>query len=99
MSQSITYLVDESKYEFSYQDLKAQYKKFRSLSDPEFLQSLPDILHLSCMISFIKGLSAMETLSDKGIIHQLTHLLCKTDGPDVNLEVIRTKFNDSMQLA
>lgn len=96
---SITYLVDDSKYEFSYQDLKAHYKRFRALSDSEFLQNLPEILHLSCMISFIKGLSPMETLSDKGIIHQLTHLLCKTEGPDVNLEAIRTKFNEQMQLA
>lgn len=88
------YIVDEIKYEFSYSELQNLHEKFKNMSDDEFMQNLPAILHFACYAAWIKELPRNTTLSDKGIIHRLVHLLHIPKEED--LDKTRTLFNDML---
>lgn len=92
------YLVDNKKYSLSYTDLKEKYNLFSKLSLSEFLDRLPEVLHLTCIISYLKEVPSYNTLSDTGLIHELVHLLDITDEPLVDAEKIRQKFINEMKL-
>src|SRR5690606_23944316 len=47
----IHYLVDDMKYSFNYQELKARYLQVVNYSDEQFMDNLPEIAHLACIIS------------------------------------------------
>ena len=51
---------------------------YARLSDREFLQRLPEILHTVSFLSLValnsKRLTPFDILGDEGIIHELTHL-------------------------
>ena len=74
---SIEYLSDGSKFSLSYSDLKEHYLNICEMSDSEFLENLPDALHLACFICFLKEIPTYVCLTDKGIVHELVHLLKK----------------------
>lgn len=92
------YIVDGSKYNLSYSDLKEKYTNISELSLDKFLLILPEVLHLTCIISFLKEIPSYITLSDKGLIHELIHLLHIGDEPLVDAEKIRQQFIDEMKL-
>lgn len=68
------------------------------MSDSEFLENLPDALHLACFICFLKEIPTYVCLTDKGIIHELVHLL-KENGTTTSLKEIRELFKITLALA
>ncbi len=92
---SIEYLVDGNKFSFSYQEMKRLYLEFSTITDKEFMNRLPDILHFAVYAAWIKEIPSDICLSDKGIIHQLTHLLTTND-PIIDLQEIRNLFNNQL---
>lgn len=92
------YLVEGTKYNLSYSDLKERYINISELSLDRFLLILPEVLHLTCIISYLKEVPSYVTLSDEGLIHQLVHLLHIGDEPLIDAEKIRQQFIDDMKL-
>lgn len=103
MSTSIEYLVGEGhharKYSFNYQELKEHYLRIVNYTDDEFMANLPEIAHLSCFVSYLKGLSVGETLADDGIIHELIHLMHIGKTSEFDLKEIRELFKNTIKLA
>lgn len=92
------YLVEGKKYNLSYADLKEKYTNISELPLDRFLLNLPEVLHLTCIISFLKEVPCYNTLCDTGLIHELVHLLHIGDEPLVDAEKIRQKFITEMKL-
>lgn len=95
---SIEYLSEGTKFSLSYQDLREHYLNFCDMSDSDFLNNLPDALHLACVICFLKETPTYVCLTDKGIIHELVHLL-KEDGTTTSLQEIRDLFKLTLCLS
>lgn len=95
--QVVQFNGDTSHYSLSYRDLREQHTRIVGLSDEEFLSSLPDALHLACVISYLKELGSEATVGDAGIIHELVHLL--TLPQDSDLAEIRRQFREVLALA
>lgn len=98
--RKVEYIVEGSKYSLSYQDLVSDYWRFRGMTDAEFISSANEIVHFACVVGYLKELPASCVLSDKGIIHQLIHLLNHDthDGAKNEIEQIREVFNSVCQL-
>lgn len=88
----IHYTVGGTTYSFNYQELKAEYDNVVNLTDESFMKYLPQIAHLACVVAYFKGLGSSATISDKGIIHELIHLMTDPDEPTNDLAEIRNKF-------
>ena len=95
---SIEYLSEGTKFSLSYQALREHYLNFCDMSDSDFLNNLPDALHLACVICFLKETPTYVCLTDKGIIHELVHLL-KEDGTTTSLQEIRDLFKLTLCLS
>lgn len=95
------YVIDGSTYSFSYDALREDYHRFKNMSDAEFAASVIDALHFACFVSHLKDFPACVVLSDKGVIHQLVHLLAKDTQSLVFQELveIRETFNKVLELA
>lgn len=94
----IEYLSEGTKFSLSYQELREHYLNFCDMSDDEFLEKIPDALHLACIICFLKEIPTYICLTDKGIIHELVHLL-KENGTTTSLEEIRDSFKQTLSLS
>lgn len=94
----IEYLSEETKFSLSYQELREYYLKFCNMSDTEFLENIPEALHLACIICFLKEIPTYVCLTDKGIIHELTHLL-KENSTTTSLKEIRYLFKLTLCLS
>jgi hypothetical protein len=94
----IEYLVDDHRYAFSYQELREKYIEFCRLPDNEFLLRLPEAAHLACIICFIKE-TGYWAVSDRGIVHELIHLMHIPEGNTATLYDIRELFKKSLELA
>lgn len=95
----IHYTVDGTTYSLNYQELKFRYEDICQYSDEQFMEELPEIAHLACVVSFFKGLGSNATIGDKGIIHELIHLMTEPNEPTNNLQEIRESFNDKIKLS
>ena len=95
---SIEYLSEGMKFSLSYQELREHYLNFCDMSDSDFLRNLPDALHLACVICFLKETPTYVCLTDKGIIHELVHLL-KENGTTTSLKEIRDLFKMTLCLS
>ena len=93
------YLVDGVTFSYSYQELKDKYNDFCLKSDADFISELKEALHLACFICFVKEVPTYVCLSDKGIIHELIHLLHIPDGNTSTLTEIRELFKISLLLS
>jgi hypothetical protein len=93
------YLVNGSTFSVSYQSLKDDYYRFCGMTDKEFVKraTLLEVLHFCCVCGYVKELGIESTLSDKGVIHELVHLLLGI--PVQNLREIRAQFEAVMKLA
>src|SRR5699024_10584567 len=96
--QPLHYTVEGTTYSLDYQDLKKRYQAVVNYSDEVFMDNLPEIAHLACIISFFKGLGSNATISDKGIVHELIHLMTDKYEPTNDLQEIRKSFNDKIKL-
>lgn len=94
----IHYTVGGTTYSLDYQELKAEYDKVIAYTDQQFMQNLPQIAHLACIVAYFKGLGVQATISDKGIVHELIHLMTDPEEPTNDLQEIREKFNWLIQL-
>ena len=92
------YLVDGTQYKLSYKELKNHYIDFTFMSDKEFIEKLPNAAHLACMICFLKEIPTENCLSDKGIIHELIHLMSTPKEELLDLSEIRELFNNQLKL-
>lgn len=93
----IEYVVGESRYCLSYQELKNRHYEICSLMDEAFIQRLPEALHLACIIGWLKELGT-ESLGDRGIIHELVHLLHIPEGNTTTLHEIRKQYETVLKL-
>ena len=91
-------LQDGSIYEFSYQTMKKLYDEHVSMTDEEFMKNLPSALHLASFICWFKEIPSYDCLSDKGIIHELIHLLHIPNEPLIILKEIRELFKEQLKL-
>lgn len=87
----------EGTYGFSYEGLKQDYYKYRSMCDDDFLANLVDVLHFTVFICFVKE-TGNNALSDEGIVHELVHLLDPKIKNLGDLPRIRELFNKVCEL-
>lgn len=66
----------------SYQELKEKYLYFNSLNEEEFFKEIPKILHLVCIISYLKEIPSYCLVADECLIHELVHCLDETHEKD-----------------
>jgi hypothetical protein len=92
------YLVNGNKYNLSYVELRDKYNEICSLSLQSFLARLPEVLHLACVISFLKEIPNEHLVGDEAILHNLVHLLDIPDEPLVCAEKIKEQFEEEMKL-
>ncbi len=94
------YSVEGSKYSLSYSELREDYLRYKAMLDADFAASAIKILHFSCIVCYLKETSAQAVLIDKGIIHELVHLLDADTKPDAlrDLPRIRETFNQICEL-
>ena len=90
------YILEDRKFNMSYQELKESYNSFCDMPDQEFLLNLPKAAHLACVISYLKEVPAYICISDLGIIHELIHLM--DEGTTTPLNEIRNLFRDQLEL-
>ncbi|MDH0290616.1 hypothetical protein N7414_15940 [Pseudomonas sp. GD04087] len=95
----IAYQVNGHSYRLSYAELREAHVRLCSLPDEEFLAALPEVLHLACMIAWLKEVPADLLLCDEGLLHQLTHLLHIPDEPLINLQQVRAAYALQLELA
>ena len=93
------YLVNNKRYNLNYQELKDSYNEFISIPDDEFLDRITQVIHLACVICYLKETPNEYTLSDEGIIHQLVHLIDIPDEPMVDIKEIRDNFTEILKLS
>ena len=93
------YFVDGSKFSFSYSALREDYERYCAMTDEEFVRddALLNLLHFCCVCAYFKELGIEATVSDKGIIHELIHLLLGM--PVQSLREIRSQFEIVCKLA
>jgi len=92
------YYIEDSRYHFSYQELKEKHLELCALKNDQFLKQLPQALHIACFICWLKELGNEATISDKGIIHELVHLLHIPEEPLVDIKKIRKQFKQLLLL-
>ena len=91
------YILEHDRFNFSYQESKKIFKKFKSLTDDEFILNIKEVLHFACFICFIKEIPTEQCLADGGLIHELIHLNSEIE--TVNpLGAIRHMFNKQLLL-
>lgn len=96
---AIEYKIDGTNktYHFSYQEMVATYNKFSGMSDAEFMDELPNILHFACFACYVKEYPSEMVLVDTGILHELIHLLPGSSGTTTSLSDIRALFDLLME--
>lgn len=67
--------VDGHTFMVSYQELRESYLNFVGMNDEEFSQKLPQAAHLACVICWFKEVGAEASIGDRGIVHELLHLM------------------------
>lgn len=88
----VSYVIEGHRFSYWPEKLEEAHRNLCELSDAEFLQALPEVLHLACMLCFVLDTPTHECLSDRGVIHQLAHLIHIGDEPAVELRLVREKF-------
>jgi hypothetical protein len=68
------------------------------MADEVFLKNIPAVLHCACFICYFKEVSTEACLSDKGIIHELVHLLHLGFSNNEDLVNIRKLFETVCKL-
>jgi hypothetical protein len=95
------YLVGGHRYSFNYQNRREDFLKYKQMSDAEFVENAFSALHFAMHVCYVKDLGCEATISDKGVCHQLLHLLdgdCRA-GVLAKLDEIRASFNTVCELA
>lgn len=89
------YLVDGTSFHYSYTDLRENYMRFKTMTDEEFIKNAKYVLHFAIFACYIKEIPTYLCCSDKGIIHELTHLILEIQAQHIH--EIRDLFNNQLQ--
>lgn len=95
----IEYIIEDRHYMLSYQELKEHYNKFKNMSDADFKSNIVDVLHLICIVGYLKEVPSHVLLCDIGLIHEIVHLMKGEQEYGVNFKSIRAMFNQWMELS
>lgn len=95
----LQYQVNDTQYVLSYHQLREEYYRFTQMTDSQFLNELPAAAHLACVICFLKELSSDCCLCDKGIIHELIHLIHIPNENNTPLKDVRMLFSEILKLS
>lgn len=94
------YVVNDKRYHFSYQELREEYFRVLEMTDRKFMKELVKISHLACFICYMKEVGPEASIGDKGIVHELIHLMQFGTGESlIDLKEIREQFKVVCQLA
>lgn len=93
------YIQEGHSYSISYQNLREEYLNHCQMTDEEFIKNLPSAIHLACIICFFKEVPHYLCLNDRGIIHELAHLLHIPESNTTSVEDIRKLFESSLELS
>ena len=63
------------------------------MSDEEFIQNIEEILHFAVYVVYLKDIPTKDVMGDKGLIHELVHLLKKSTRNEVDINELRENFN------
>ncbi len=92
------YLINNNKYKLSYKELREKYREICSLSLNSFLAKLPEVLHLVCIISYLKEIPNEYLVGDESLIHNIAHLMHIPNEDLVCAEKIKKQFEKEMKL-
>ena len=98
VSLGMKYLIEGIQYHLSYTELRDKYREMRELSDEEFLDKIPEAMHLACVICYLKETPLQHCLSDMGVIHELAHLIHIKEDTIADLPRIRATFDHVLEL-
>lgn len=95
------YKVEGSTYSMDYQQLKNHFIQFKEMSDVDFVAQAIKIFHFASFVCYFKNIPTQTILCDKGILHQLAHLIDEDTKEDAIREIseIRERFNSICALA
>lgn len=94
----IDYILGDKKFLLNYRELREHHNSMCQMSDAEFIDNLPNAIHLACVICFLKDIPTYVCLSDIGIVHELAHLMTQ-GGTTTDLQDIRELFKTSLYLS
>jgi hypothetical protein len=92
------YIIDGKRFKLSYSELKEEYYKYASMCNEDFIANASKVLHLVCIIAYLKEIPNYLLLADTGLIHELSHIIDGTESVLSN-EEIQTEFINLMKLA
>lgn len=95
----IEYIVGETKYAISYRELREAYSRLTNMDNAAFLKALPEAIHTACVISWFKELPADATIGDRGVVHELAHILHLGETDESEILRIRALFSKLLELA
>lgn len=100
-SAKFDYKVEGSTYSMDYQQLKNHFEKFQSFNDSDFIENAIKIFHFASFVCYFKNIPTQTILCDKGILHQLVHLIDEDTKEYAVREIseIRERFNTICALA
>lgn len=93
------YKIENSEYHLSYSELRELYLQYCALSDMAFMSKLPEITHFACVVSYLKEIPLEHVVGDRGIVHELVHLMHIPDGNTRTFKDIRKQFKFQLKLA
>lgn len=95
------YLSEGKVFDWSYDQMRSLYWKYKEMSDEDFMTNLPHILHFAAFACFIKEIPTYVCLTDTGIVHELIHLLANgingSTTTNAGLIGVRRLFNEQLQ--
>jgi hypothetical protein len=91
------YILDNSKFKLSYKELKELYVKYSSMCEEDFSKNIANVLHLVCIIGYLKEIDSSLLLCDSCLIHELSHILTETETV-LSISEIQTLFINQMRL-
>ncbi len=92
------YKIENTEYSYDIKNLRHLYRQFIRYDDEIFIEKIADVLHFACYVSWVKEIHSDELLSDKGLIHELVHLLKPATRPYSDIKEIRIKFEKLLVL-
>lgn len=89
------YKVEGSTYSMDYQELRNHFETFKNYNDTLFIAEAIKIWHFASFVCYFKNVPTEAILCDKGILHQLAHLIDEDTKEDAVREIsdIRERFN------
>lgn len=92
------YIINNNKYSLSYKELREKYLEICNLPLSSFLFRLPEVLHITCMISYLKEVPNEYLVGDESLIHNLAHLMHIPEEALVSAKEIKEQFEKEMKL-